>query len=248
MEPDLALARRFLEANPPDGEVILLAVTGSHLYGFPSVDSDLDLKGMHLAPREQLLGLFPPAASHDRLEVFEGVECDLTTHEAGMALSLLLKGNGNMLERIFSPYQVCSPDVEALRALAGPALSKRVYGHYAGYFKGMRREHATKLRVKTLLYSFRVALTGEHLLRTGEVVAHLPTLMEVYGLPDLAPLIEQKRGAEKIVMTPQESAPFEAMWEARDAALAQARESSPLPEAPDPCPLNAWLVERRCSG
>lgn len=245
MEPDLALARRFLEANPPPGEVILLAVTGAHLYGFPSVDSDLDLKGMHLAPRDRVLGLIPPVPVHDRTAIFEGVECDLTTQEVGRALSLLLKGNGNMLERIFSPYQVCSPDVEALRELAVPALSRRVYGHYAGYFKGMRREHHTKMRVKTLLYSFRVALTGEHVLRTGQVQAHLPTLMEIYDLPVLAPLIERKRGAEKITMTTAESAPFEALWEEREAALSQARQSSPLPEEPQVEPLDSWLVARR---
>ena len=48
-QPDLALARRFVEAHPPPGRVLLCTITGSHNYGFPSPDSDLDIKGIHLA-------------------------------------------------------------------------------------------------------------------------------------------------------------------------------------------------------
>ena len=94
--PDMDLGRRFLAAQPPPGRVLLCAVTGSHHYGFPSPDSDLDLKGIHLAPTEPLLGLSPVVETHDRLLVFEGTECDLTTHEAQKALLLLLRGNGNI--------------------------------------------------------------------------------------------------------------------------------------------------------
>lgn len=245
VEPDLDLARRFVAANPPPGELALVALTGAHLYGFPSVDSDLDLKGVHLAPRARLLGLFPPPETHDRLAVFEGVECDLTTHEAAKALGLLLKGNGNVLEQITSPHQVISPDAEALQALVPAALSKRVYGHYAGYFKGMQREHRSRMRLKSLLYSFRVALTGEHLLRTGEVVAHLPTLAHAYDLPELDGLIARKRAEEKGALDAEESARFERLWPAREAALAEARTVSVLPDEPDPRPLDAWLVARR---
>lgn len=97
MGPDLQIAGRFLAARPPEGKVLLCAITGSHLYGFSSPDSDIDLKGIHQAPLRSLVGLTRPAETHDRLEVFEGVECDLTTHELGLALSLMLKGNGNVL-------------------------------------------------------------------------------------------------------------------------------------------------------
>ena len=79
---------------------MLCAVSGAHVYGFPSPDSDLDLKGIHLAPTRELLGLRPDLAVHDLTALHRGVECDLTTNEAGSALSLLLNGNGNMLERI----------------------------------------------------------------------------------------------------------------------------------------------------
>jgi len=69
--PDLELGRRFLAANPPPGEVLSCGATGAHLYGFPSPDSDLDLKGIHLASTESVLGLRRMPEAFDRLEVAE---------------------------------------------------------------------------------------------------------------------------------------------------------------------------------
>lgn len=248
--PDLALGHRFLLAHPPPGRALLLAVTGSHHYGFSSADSDLDLKGVHLAPTRSMLGLGHPREAFDRLKVFEGTECDLTTHEAGMALSLLLKGNGNVLERIFSPYQVLpGPRVEELRALARQSLSRACYGHYAGYFRGMQREHLRDVapRAKSLLYTLRVALTGVHLLRTGEVQGHLPTLAELYDLPDVFELIEIKRnGVEKGALSPAAAEHYRALWPRLEAMLEEAKAGSPLPvESEGRAACETWLVEAR---
>ncbi|MCB9677163.1 MAG: nucleotidyltransferase domain-containing protein [Alphaproteobacteria bacterium] len=250
MQPDLSLARRFLDAHPPHGRVLLCAITGSHLYGFPSVDSDLDIKGIHAAPTASLLGLKRPVDSHDRLEVFEGVECDLTTHELGKVLAQLLKGNGNMLERIASPYQIVDgPDVEALRALVPHTLSRRCHGHYAGYLKGMLREHVKVRRAKTLLYAYRVVLTGRFLLETGKVEAHLPTLAAHYGLTHLDELLARKRSAEKVSMPQAETAAHLPEILALREALDRARESSPLPDSPPgEAIVEDWLVQHRLAG
>ena len=86
---DLAVARGYLAHNPPPGQLLLCAVSGAHLYGSPSPDSDLDLKGVHLVPTTSLLGLNPSTPPHDHTEVFGGVECDLTTNEAADALRLV---------------------------------------------------------------------------------------------------------------------------------------------------------------
>lgn len=248
LAPDLALGRRFLAAQPPHGRVLLCAVTGSHLYGFPSADSDLDLKGLHLAPTERLLGLQGVPETHDRLEVFEGLECDLTTHEARMALSLLLRGNGNMLERLLSPFQlVTGPEVDHLAALGRGAISKRFYKHYAGFFVGMCREHERLGTAKTMLYSLRVALTGLHLLGTGELVGDLSVLGPQYGWPEVAELIAFKReGVEKGLLDARLDAHFRGLWPVVHDRLQAARAASALPEEPpnvEAC--HRWLVEAR---
>lgn len=249
-DPDLALAGRFLAANPPPGRVLLCAVTGSHIYGFPSPDSDIDLKGVHLAPTPTVLGLDPVRDAHDRLEIFEGTECDLTTHEVGRALRLLLAGNGNMLERIFSPIQLArTPELAALRALAVGALSRRFAKHYLGFMTGICREHekAAAPSAKALLYIYRVALTGQHLMQTGEVVADVTALATEKGFPEVHDLVAFKQGsAEKAIVDAADDARHRANWPRLRAALASAREDSPLPEAPanaDAC--SDWLVGLR---
>lgn len=251
--PDIATGRRFLALHPSPGRVILCAVTGSHLYGFPSPDSDLDLKGIHAAPIDALLGLQPPEESFDRLEVFDGVECDLTTHELRQALALLLKGNGNLIERIFSPFQLIeSPLVEELRGLARRTFSRACFGHYSGYFRGVCREHerAPAPTAKGMLYIFRVALSGIHLLSTGEPEADLRVLGPRYGYPELAELIERKTSQkEKALLSPEEDARYRASWPNLLTRLERARDQSPLPmEASNRAEVNEWLVSFRRRG
>ena len=245
----LDLARRFVaEDQPPPGRVVLCAVTGAHLYGFPSEDSDLDLKGFHLAPTVRLLGLGAVAETHDVTAMFEGVECDLTSHELGMGLRAALKGNGNVLERITSPLQVFETEVvEELRALLPRLLSQRVHGHYAGFFRQTCRFFDREPRAKTLLYSVRVALTGIHLLRTGEVQAHLPTLAEEYAIPGVEPVIAFKRAeGEKAQLTAEAAEPLRTRWPQLESRLGEALDTSTLPPEPEGRDAaDAWLVEVR---
>lgn len=248
---DLELVRRFLALHPPPGELLMCAITGSHNYGFSSVNSDIDIKGIHQAPTPRVLSLWPGRENHDRLEFFEGVECDLTTNELAQALRLVLKGNGNVLERIFSPLQVIdSPFLKELRILTSASLSRACYGHYRGYLRGMQREHERDGRAKSLLYSFRVALTGTHLLRAGEVVANLAVLAPEYGFSDLLELIAFKRDSdEKDGAPPALAAALRGRWPELEQLLDQARDNSALPErAPNGEAIDAWLVARRLDG
>ena len=86
LAPDLDLARRFVAHRPPPGEVLLCGITGSHHYGFTSADSDIDIKGIHQVPTSRLLALEGVRQNHDALEIYEGVECDLTTNELRQAM------------------------------------------------------------------------------------------------------------------------------------------------------------------
>jgi hypothetical protein len=247
---ELDRARRFVAAHPPPGAIVVCGVTGSHYYGFPSRDSDVDLKGIHLAPARALLGLRQPAQTHDVLRVFEEVEHDLTTNEAGQALGLLLRGNGNMLERILSPIQLVEgSDLDELRELARGAVAKVFSKHYRGYFAGMVREHAASEvpRAKTLLYAYRVALTGVHLLLTGEVRGDVRANAAEHGVRGIDELVLAKReGAEKGALDPALDAEHRGKLGELEQALDRALERSSLPDLPPNADaIDAWLVARR---
>lgn len=249
---DAAKIERFLDAHvrpaPGIGRVVQLGVTGAHFYGFPSPDSDVDLKGVHMVPPRDLLGLETPLESVDRLLVFEDLEHDLTTHDAARALALLLRGNGNVLERLLSPLQVLdTPEARALAELARGAISRRFAGHYKGFFKGMQREHALKRRAKTMLYSFRVALTGVHLLREGECVGDATELGPRYGFDEVAELARFKAEAHEKAELPEAwDHELRKRWTDLEDALVAAEAESELPDQPENrAAMNQWLTEQR---
>lgn len=247
-EPDIALATRFLEAKGPDAEVILCSITGSHTYGFSSPDSDIDIKGIHVVPTAKLLLLNPKTPSHDRLEIFENVECDLTTHEVSQALGLLMRGNGNVLERILSPYQlVPGSHTDSLQVLAKSGIHRGFSKHYMGYFRGMQREHQNRRHAKSALYTYRVALTGMHLLRTGELITDVRMLATDTDYSNVARLVEHKQQTEEKVAIPDDlDAVVEEDWPKLEAGLATALEESTLPQdAPNQPELEAWLLDLR---
>jgi predicted nucleotidyltransferase len=194
MTPDMEKGRRFLAAHGP-AHVLQVGVTGAHSYGFPSPDSDLDLKGIHLAPTAAVVSLDPPQEAIDFLGIFEELEIDYTSHELAAALRLLLRGNGNILERILSPFQlVDSSAATRLRELARGALSKKFFHHYRGFFGRMCAEWRTASAptVKGILYAYRSALTGIHLLRAGECVGDVTLLAPLYGFDRVPELVALK--------------------------------------------------------
>ena len=48
---------RVARSGPPP---VFATISGAHLYGFASPDSDVDLRGAFLRPAAELLGLHPP--------------------------------------------------------------------------------------------------------------------------------------------------------------------------------------------
>src|SRR2546421_12453779 len=85
---------------------LFVTVSGAHLYGFPSPDSDVDLRGCHLLPLRAVVGLDLPEQTVERKLDLSGVEVEWVSHDLGKYLRLLVKNNGYVLERIFSPLVV----------------------------------------------------------------------------------------------------------------------------------------------
>ena len=245
---DLELARRFVARAAAGRDVVLVGVTGAHAYGFPSPDSDYDLKGVMLLPARRFLGLEEPACTLDAMEVLEGVEQDLTLHDAKKAIGLLLRGNGNVLEHVLSPLQLVESErASTLRALARASISKRFVHHYRGFFHRMREEHREARRAKTLLYAYRVALTGAHLLASGELETDVRVNAARHGLPEIETLVAIKRErAEKAALTHEEDRALSASLDRALALLEDAHARSTLPDdAPNRDALERWLIEQR---
>ncbi|MET0419611.1 MAG: nucleotidyltransferase domain-containing protein [Actinoplanes sp.] len=210
-------------------------VSGAHLYGFPSRDSDVDLRGAHLLPVEQLIGLVEPAETRTVLADRDGVELDLVTHDLRKFVRLMLRRNGYVLEQLLSPLVVHTTTVHAALVDLAPQTVTRHHGHhYRGFAASQRRLFDTTGELKPLLYTFRSLLTGVHLLRTGRMQAHLPTLLDAEPAPAYLPdLIAAKRAAEHGALDALVPvATLDRDLAELSARLDQAQQDSPLPEQP----------------
>jgi uncharacterized protein len=240
------VAARFLTEATAAFEPVVVALSGAHAYGFPSPDSDLDLKGIHVVPTRDLLGLQPDVRPVERIEVVEGVELDWSSHELGMVLHGVLKGNGNFIERILGALLlVRSPLLDELQPLVRASLSQRAHHHYQGFALNQRKQAEATRRAKKILYVLRTTLTGTHLLRTGALVTDLTTLAAPYGI-EIADLLEAKSRAEKEPVYDTVYDAAQARMDRAFALLDEALANSSLPAAPpNTADLDAWLVETR---
>lgn len=245
----LEILNRALAEESARRAHLVVHLSGAHAYGFPSPDSDLDLKAIHVEPTARLLGLASPTLHADRMEILEGVEIDYTSNELRPVLLGVLHGNGNYLERVLGQTPLLeTPDLETLRPLVRKTLSRRIAAHYFGFAQSQREAFARDATVKKLLYVLRTALTGLHALSTGEIVTDLSDLCDPHGFPEARGFIARKRSGERVKLDPAETA--RAFAEA-DRAIATLRASvadSPLPPEPPESSardLEAWLLDVR---
>lgn len=243
---DLSQLRCQLESQP--FEPLFATVSGAHLYGFESGDSDIDLRGAFRRPLEEIVGLNTSAETVTRNYWVNGIEMDLVCHDIHKFCKLLLKASGEILEQLYSPLVVWdSSCLEELKELGRPCICRRFYHHYRGFLRNqlrfVEREGST---LKELLYGYRVALTGIHLLKTGQMEANLSHLLEFYPQPEVAELILKKRSQqEKSQLEEATRQLHRDRLLLLESQLTAAWEASPLPEGSDNRALHDFVVRLR---
>jgi uncharacterized protein len=241
------VAERVIAEENAKRDHVVIYLSGAHAYGFPSPDSDLDLKAIHLESTARLVGLTPPALTFDRAEIVDGIEIDYTSNELASVLLGVLSGNGNFLERILgrlSLYQ--SGILDELRPLAQASLSRRLHHHYRGFAQNQRKGLEREPTAKKLLYVLRTALTGIHALRTSTIVTDLSELAEAHGVAGTSELIERKRAGERVALDGVVRDAWRDRLDALFVELDEARASSVLPEAPpNQDAIERWLIAVR---
>src|SRR5689334_17937962 len=155
---------RKLDAIERDHNVaILLAIeSGSRAWGFPSIDSDYDVRFIYTHPSDAYFSIEVPA------EVVEcGVEgaLDIGGWDLRKALQLLVKSNAVLLEWLVSPvrYRESAALAEPLLALARetchrPALAYHYDRLARRSFGNVLSTSSQDVRMKSYCYALRPAL------------------------------------------------------------------------------------------
>lgn len=230
-----------------DHEPLFVTVSGAHIYGFPSPDSDVDLRGCHLLPLREMVRLSPPKETVDFDSVEDGIEVDLVSHEVGKFFRLLVKNNGYVLEQVFSPLVVQGQDfLDRLKPIAGRCITKFHFHHYRGFYQTQRKmlEKETVKKAKSLLYAYRVLLTGIHLMETGRIETDIRNLYENAGLDFVPELIAAKK-EEKIGLADLDWSFHASQLDSLESKLEVSFESSKLPEHRDVQAVDDLLVDLR---
>lgn len=203
--PDI---RREIEARLADiaareGVRLLLAIeSGSRAWGFPSPDSDYDVRFLYLRPRDWYLSLAP---GRDVIEQPIVDEIDLNGWDIRKALGLLLRSNATVSEWMESPihYRPADPFMAQLAALADDLLNPRALAHH---YASAGRQAAERwldgdeaVPVKKYFYALRPALTIRALRvnPTARPPMNLQALVAVSDLPgalaaQIAELVDAK--------------------------------------------------------
>jgi uncharacterized protein len=211
---------------------VFAAISGAHLYGFASPDSDVDLRGAFLLPARTVLGLRPPPETIT-IEDDSVVDLDWVAHDVRKFARQLTNHNGYVLEQLFSPLVVVTtPAHEELIELGKGCITRPTVRHYHGFARGRRKRLAEPApTVKHLLYAYRVLLTGIHLMQAGEVVSNIVALNERFRLSELDELVARKRGgAEKMLLDAGDLASHARSLDGFEAKLDEAHAASQLPE------------------
>lgn len=228
--------------------LLFATISGAHLYGFPSPDSDYDLRGCHILPVPEIVGLEPGRDTIALSQLRDGMEIDLVTHDIKKFFLMLLKKNGYVLEQLYSPLIVrTTPEHEELKFIAKGCITRHHVHHYSGFAQTQWRLFEKDKRVKPLLYIYRVLLTGIYLMQTGVVEANLVNLNEIFQLPYIPDLISRKlEGAEKSVLADADTNFHQREFDRLRGELEAAFQNSNLPEAPSAkARMNDLLVRLR---
>jgi len=164
--------------------VIYRCVVGSQAYGLDRDASDVDRRGIYLAPAELEWSLY---GVPEQLENPESEEC---YWELKKFMVLALKANPNILECLYTPIvEKQTPVVDGLMAKRHIFLSKLVYQTYNGYvmsqFKKLEQDlrASGQIKWKHAMHLIRLLLEGVTILKDGYVPVlvseHRETLLSI---------------------------------------------------------------------
>ncbi|HEV2861507.1 MAG TPA: nucleotidyltransferase domain-containing protein [Pyrinomonadaceae bacterium] len=211
--------------------VIYSCVTGSRAYGLDVDGSDVDRRGIYLAPADLHWSLY---GVPEQLENKGAEEC---YWELQKFLVLALKANPNVLECLYTPLvERATPLARELLGMRSAFLSKLVYQTYNGYvlsqFKKLEQDlrNRGEVRWKHAMHLIRLLLQGVGALKEGALAVRVGEHRER--------LLGVRRG----------EVPWEEVnrWRlSLHEEFAAAFACTALPERPDYERANAFLIRAR---
>ncbi|MCR9288634.1 MAG: nucleotidyltransferase domain-containing protein [Bacteroidetes bacterium] len=144
-------------------EILYACESGSRAWGFPSPDSDYDVRFIYRHPSDWYLTVNEKT---DHIQFMEGELLDVSGWDIRKVLRLLFKSNNSIYSWLYSPmiYRQNTSFIKGFRALAEPYfLPKSVIFHFLGIATGMlQKEFQTdEVKIKKYFYVLRPVLAAK---------------------------------------------------------------------------------------
>ncbi len=229
------------------GKPLFMILTGAHNFGFPSHDSDFDIRGVYLAPKEKFLGMrkrvHEPSFKAESLDRV----VDLAVEEAGQFFSLVADSNGNRVEWVNSPYVICvSSEFQDLKGVVNTAgVSKELVHQFLHFAQDMWGGKTKAEGVKKDLYSLRVYMAGINLADTGKIESDITKLNYRFGYLIVDEMIRVKSGGEMGAAEGYDREKVGSIISELDYRLRDSLKASKLQDSPDVEKINDFLIKLR---
>lgn len=218
--------------------IIFTMISGSHLYGFSSENSDIDIRGVFIANTKDFLGLSKPLKVYnDTRQVSGEGEYDIVLDELGQFVYLLTKGNCNRLEQIFSEpkrvYNVDYYDILRNKIAKKCIFAEGLFASYGGlaksnYNKWIKSDK--KFTAKKWLYIFRALLAGCFALEHGKIEPNILQLQNHYDVEGLDELIELKKSREDMEVVDATNQYLKTVYKAQLELFEEAYQQTDIPK------------------
>jgi len=230
---------------------IFYTLSGSHLYGFNSKDSDYDIRGCHIESLPKVIGV---SGYHEVREKTIDKDIDFVSFDIAKEIKLILANNSNVLEHWSGKAIYKSEPYKELKPLVEKSISKLVAKPYWGMaqhnlHKYLRtyNESYREAPVKKYLYVLRAYMAGIYVLDTGIIEPNIVKLnkMRKFQIDVVDELVKLKQqGKEKDFINGHPDA--EETINKLQKMFKESEEASTLPATPNTySELNKFLIKWR---
>ena len=235
------------ELEQKEGIRILLAVeSGSRAWGFPSPDSDYDVRIIYIRPQDWYLSI---GSKRESIEYFHGELLDISGWDIQKALRLSGKSNATLFEWNQSPILYKEEAgfrqefAECYQVFFQP---RHALNHYKGIAKNAwsSLEGKKEIKLKRLFYVIRPLLAGKWVILKDEIPPmNIEPLLELVKRNDtrkkIIQLIQLKSTQTEAYTHTLE--PWIEAYISEERALIEGYPEIPYREVPDLSVLNAYF-------
>lgn len=229
------------------GKVLFLNVSGAHAFGFPSPDSDIDVRGVYICDTNVFLGIRAKSIKTTYKFASLDKKLDVSLDEIGHFFRVLLNANGNRLEwpnsdLVFDTYE----GFHQLRSTVNnAAISRKLLHHYLHFARDMWKGKTKEVGVKKDLYTLRTYMEGISIFEDGIVNPDIQVLNRKYDFPIVKKMIEAKQKGEGSGREGYNVKELERIVEYLDQRLIESASKANIREEPDLTNPDTFLIQLR---